>query len=74
MNCEIYDYCNGGCNNVAMFENGINNNGGFSCITKRKILNYIKQSIDDLKMKDVVELENKINPKVLKLIMEYQEL
>lgn len=74
MTCEIYDYCNGGCNNVAMFENGINNNGGFSCITKRKILNYIKQSIDDLKIKDIVELENKINPKVLKLIMEYQEL
>lgn len=73
MTCEIYDYCNGGCNNVAMFENGISNNGGFSCITRRKIVDYIKQSIDDLKMKDIVELEKKINPKVLKLIAEYQK-
>ena len=73
MTCEIYDYCNGGCNNVAMFEIGISNNGGFSCITRRKIVDYIKQSIDDLKMKDIVELEKKINPKVLKLIAEYQK-
>lgn len=40
--CEIYDFCCGGCNNVALNENGIENNGGISC----KILIEIYRHID----------------------------
>lgn len=30
-NCEIYEYCSGGCNNTALNENGIEHNDGLSC-------------------------------------------
>lgn len=73
MSCEIYDYCNGGCNNVAMFENGIENNGGFSCVTRRQILRYIYSSFENIKFKNPTELQNNYNPKIVKLILKYQE-
>lgn len=29
--CPVYNFCAGGCNNVALNENGVRNNGGLSC-------------------------------------------
>lgn len=44
--CIIYDFCSGGCNNVAYNEGGINNNNGKSCEISRSIFLYIKSHID----------------------------
>ncbi len=41
--CEIYDFCEGGCNHVAYHENGISNNGGRSCQILREVFPYIQK-------------------------------
>lgn len=41
--CEIYDFCEGGCNNVALYENGVDNNGGRSCRILREVFKHIQQ-------------------------------
>ena len=66
--CQIYDYCNGGCNNAAMFETGMNNNGGFSCISKINIYTYISKSINEILANDFNEIQKMYNPTVVKLI------
>ena len=49
--CEIFAFCTGGCNNVALNENGISNNNGPTCkITKgiyKYIIDYIASSGDN---------------------------
>lgn len=46
--CRIYDFCNGGCNNTAMNENGIENNGGLSCFILTSMYEYIEEYIAKL--------------------------
>ncbi|WP_312519417.1 radical SAM/SPASM domain-containing protein [Anaerospora sp.] len=46
--CEIYDFCNGGCNHVSYNETGIENNEGVSCKILKSVYLYIKDSIDNL--------------------------
>ena len=41
-NCDVYPLCEGGCNNNALFETGLENNGGFSCEINRALINYVK--------------------------------
>jgi len=45
--CEIYDFCNGGCNHVAYNENGIDSNGGASCRIRKEIYMYIEDFVDN---------------------------
>lgn len=47
--CAIFKYCEGGCNNNAIIENGLSNIGGFSCITNRKIFNHIQNRLNQFK-------------------------
>lgn len=47
-NCEIYSFCEGGCNNNAINENGIKNNGGKSCIALKSIYMHIADSIQEI--------------------------
>ena len=44
--CEIYKWCNGGCSVDAMAENGMEENGGFSCTTYKAIFLHIKSEIE----------------------------
>lgn len=39
--CPIYDFCTGGCNNVALNENGVTNNGGVNCKISVAVYQYI---------------------------------
>ncbi|WP_191400327.1 radical SAM/SPASM domain-containing protein [Flavonifractor sp. An306] len=47
--CELFRYCEGGCNNNAILENGLTNIGGFSCITTKKIFLHIQNRLNQFK-------------------------
>ncbi len=46
--CDIYQYCNGGCSIDARAEGDINSPGGFSCIVYKKLFSHIKSTIDGI--------------------------
>lgn len=46
--CEIYRWCNGGCSLDASAENGMEENGGFSCVTYKAIFSHIKSEMDSI--------------------------
>lgn len=50
--CEIYDFCNGGCNNVAFNENGVANNGGLSCRILKSVYLHINDFINSIAIND----------------------
>lgn len=69
--CEIYSFCNGGCNNTAMNENGIENNNGLSC----KILKSVYRHIEKF-MKNAVSSKadtSSFNPLLQKLLHRAQQ-
>lgn len=75
--CDIYSFCNGGCNNVAFNENGIENIGGFSCQARKAIYQHICSSVDSLCHKSIDYLNDNINPYVVKMIItsnKYKEM
>lgn len=47
--CPIFKFCEGGCNNNAILENGLTNIGGFSCITNQKIFIHIQKKLNEFK-------------------------
>ena len=63
--CKVFDFCTGGCNNVALNENGICNNEGTSCIIIKTVYYYISKYIVELIKSDYV---NKTNPVVVRII------
>jgi len=70
--CVIYDYCQGGCSNEALFENGMDNNGGNSCKCRIGLYKYVKEMVDALKEIKWELLDGKYNPYVVKYIKKYQ--
>ena len=54
--CDVYALCRGGCNNNALFESGLESNGGFSCIVTKELIRYIRKRIVDLNLFDKPEL------------------
>lgn len=67
--CEIYSFCTGGCNNVALNENGINNNNGTTCKITKGIYNYVVKYIENTADRQICEHKN---PMVRKLYLEPQ--
>ena len=65
--CEIFDFCSGGCNNVAFNENGIENNGGLSCNILCGVYKHVKSFVIDV-CTSKVEQEN-YNPLLLRYII-----
>lgn len=61
-NCEIYDYCQGGCTVDAYYQGGAENNGGDSCRIYKAIFSHVKQEVDAVidEKKDL----SKFNPMV----------
>lgn len=59
--CDEFIYCQGGCNNNAIMENGIQNNNGFSCKTFRQIFSYIKQRVEQIQKNQLVALNPYLN-------------
>ena len=43
--CEIYGFCNGGCSVDACYENGLEENGGASCVAYKKIFTHVSSEI-----------------------------
>ncbi len=64
--CPIYDLCEGGCNNNALFESGLENNGGFTCLLTQQIILYIQKRVADLHL--FTENPNVRNPVLLDII------
>ena len=66
--CEINNFCNGGCNNVSLNENGISNNNGLTCKILRGVYYYIYDYIcNAITACDYTEL----NPQFVKLLQKY---
>lgn len=49
-NCEIYKFCEGGCNYDAMRTSGIENNDGFDCQIFKELFTYIINFVDKQKL------------------------
>lgn len=62
-NCNIFDFCSGGCNNVALNENGVQNNMGNTCIISIAVYEYIFLDMKKNRMIDKVK-----NPMIRALI------
>ena len=45
-NCEIYDYCQGGCAVDAYYQSGAENPGGDSCRIYKAVFTHVKQEVD----------------------------
>lgn len=65
--CVIYDYCTGGCNNVALNENGVSNNGGLNC----QILVAVYEHIASFVESALRDKSRCYNPLLVKLMSEY---
>lgn len=48
--CPVFNFCSGGCNNVALNENGVKNNMGTSCRITISVYKYI--------FKDIIAIKN----------------
>lgn len=48
--CDVFDLCRGGCNNNALYESGIENNGGISCEITKGLIRYIKDRAISLEL------------------------
>lgn len=65
--CEAFLFCSGGCNHVALNENGIENNGGESCIMLRNIYRHIVARTLEAWQKGGREMEG-YNPRFRRII------
>lgn len=70
IDCSIYKFCEGGCNNNALYENGIQNNNGKSCIALKQVFEHIKKTIDYIIN---YNLDLRTNKWVQKNIKEYRK-
>jgi len=46
--CEIFRYCNGGCSVDAYYENGLEENGGASCVAYKEIFGHVSSEIQKI--------------------------
>lgn len=56
--CDIFKFCNGGCNNNALLETGIENNNGVSCKINKWMIHFIMEKIETLELFN----QNKTHP------------
>lgn len=65
-NCPVFDFCSGGCNNVALNENGISNNMGTSCQLLISVYQHIFKDIILLKSQSDLDVDK--NPRIQLLL------
>lgn len=70
--CPIFNFCSGGCNNVALNENGISNNMGTSCRIAISVYQYIFK--DMISLKSNPTLYNGNNPQIQRLLSRQRKL
>lgn len=62
--CEIFSFCAGGCNNVALNENGMTNINGTHCIILREVFRYVSADAKNLNRREVTpRIFDKILPR-----------
>lgn len=61
-NCEIFDFCAGGCNNVAFKDGRFNKANEQYCTGMTLVYRYIKKQVDIMLEKSLEELKDTINP------------
>ena len=64
--CDVYALCEGGCNNNALFETGIENNGGASCMINKALIQYVKNWAKEVDLYHAPEIV--INPVVRRIV------
>lgn len=69
--CEIYNYCAGGCNNVALLYGGIENNNNEICIGNIQIYKHVNQRLMEAVSMDNISM---LNPYLIKIITKYKEM
>jgi len=74
MNCKIYDFCNGGCNNNALLQGDITKAGGFSCQILIPVYEHIERSIEEIKTESLDELAKRCNPRVFDALKRYNDI
>ena len=62
--CPAFDLCEGGCNNLAYNENGVNENGGANCKIFKTVYEYIRRDLKTLRATD----KNKYSPRLRKFL------
>ena len=62
--CDIYQYCEGGCNNQALYEVGLENNNGPSCKIFRNLFHKINKFLTE------TNISNIKNPRLKKILEE----
>lgn len=65
LDCSIYDYCSGGCNNIALIDGNIENNGGQICKTTLAIYEHIENTLHSV-IESGWDVFDVVNPMVLK--------
>lgn len=70
--CPFYLYCQGGCPVNASHENGLTNNGGFSCVTFKRIFGHVYEACRHLLALSSEERRHKFNPIVCALFEQHQ--
>lgn len=69
--CEVFNMCAGGCNNVALIEGGISENGGDSCKILIGVYRHIDKKLSELKSQIN---DAKVNSYVKEKLKQYKEL
>ena len=66
--CDIFDYCSGGCNNIALVYGGVDKNNNDMCIALRKLYKHINTYL----YKIIADEEVIYNPILRKIVDNYQ--
>ncbi len=70
--CIAFPLCSGGCNNVALNENGVDENGGDSCVIFKEIYKYVIEK--SIKCMRLIKEDNKYNPIFISIIKKRNKL
>lgn len=73
-NCDIYEFCAGGCNSCALVGGDICKNNEYTCAILKGVYAHVKEVIERYCELDNTILSNEVNPHVVKKIFEYKEV
>lgn len=66
--CEIFNFCAGGCNSVALVSGNLEAENRYVCNIRRQIYKYIEEKVILVKLIQENELKKQINPYMLKYL------
>lgn len=69
--CDAYNLCEGGCNNNALYENGLDSNGGLSCTITKGLLHMINRAVQEYSL--FSNSPQTFNPVLLNWLKQQQE-